>query len=134
MSVICPGYIKTPMTQANAFPMPLLMEAEEAARLIRRGLARHEIGLGGHGKFREGGAAGHRLGVDAFENFGEGRRLGLGMGDLSGQRGHQRGLARRRIPGLECVEVVLAAGHFSLVRRPPRQCRWFQASQRLRRL
>jgi short-subunit dehydrogenase len=42
VSVICPGYIKTPMTQVNEFRMPLLMEAEEAARIIRRGLARNK--------------------------------------------------------------------------------------------
>lgn len=40
VSVVCPGYVKTPMTAANTFPMPLLMESEKAARLIQRGLAR----------------------------------------------------------------------------------------------
>jgi len=39
VSVILPGYIKTPMTDANDFPMPFLMPAERAARLIRRRLA-----------------------------------------------------------------------------------------------
>lgn len=41
VSVICPGYIRTPMTDANRFPMPFLMDAERAARIIRRGLARN---------------------------------------------------------------------------------------------
>ena len=42
VSIICPGYIKTPMTQVNEFTMPLLMEAGDAARIIRRGLARNK--------------------------------------------------------------------------------------------
>lgn len=41
VSVICPGFVKTRMTAVNQFPMPLLMEAETAARIIRRGLARN---------------------------------------------------------------------------------------------
>ena len=40
VSVVCPGYVRTPMTAVNAFPMPLLMDLDEAARLIRRGLER----------------------------------------------------------------------------------------------
>jgi short-subunit dehydrogenase len=36
---VCPGYIRTPMTAANAFPMPLLMDAEEAARRSLAGIA-----------------------------------------------------------------------------------------------
>ncbi|WP_119168821.1 SDR family NAD(P)-dependent oxidoreductase [Algihabitans albus] len=40
VSVICPGYVKSPMTAVNAFPMPLLMEAERAAEIIAKGLAR----------------------------------------------------------------------------------------------
>ncbi len=40
VSVICPGYVRSPMTAVNDFPMPLLMDAERAARIIRRGLAR----------------------------------------------------------------------------------------------
>ena len=41
VSVICPGFIKTPMSQDNPYPMPFLMEAETAARIIVRGLARN---------------------------------------------------------------------------------------------
>ena len=41
VSVICPGYIKTPMTDVNDFPMPLLMSPEKAARIIARGLAKN---------------------------------------------------------------------------------------------
>jgi short-subunit dehydrogenase len=38
VSVIMPGFIKTAMTDANNFPMPFLMPAERAARIVRRGL------------------------------------------------------------------------------------------------
>lgn len=41
VSIICPGYIRTPMTDANDFPMPLLMDADRAVRIIRRGLERN---------------------------------------------------------------------------------------------
>jgi short-subunit dehydrogenase len=40
VNVICPGFIKTPMTDVNPFAMPLLMTAERAARIIREGLAK----------------------------------------------------------------------------------------------
>ena len=39
VSVVCPGYVASPMTAGNDFPMPMLMEAERAAAIIRRGLA-----------------------------------------------------------------------------------------------
>lgn len=41
VTVICPGYVRTPMTDANDFPMPFLMDVDRAARIIRRGLARN---------------------------------------------------------------------------------------------
>lgn len=41
VTVVTPGYIKTPMTAANNFPMPWLMEADEAVRLIKKKLARN---------------------------------------------------------------------------------------------
>ena len=41
VSVVCPGFIRTPMTAVNDFPMPFLMEPERAARIIARGLARN---------------------------------------------------------------------------------------------
>ncbi len=40
VSVICPGFIATPMTAPNRFRMPLLMDAERAAGIIQRGLVR----------------------------------------------------------------------------------------------
>lgn len=36
---ICPGYIRTPMTARNRFPMPMLMDPEEAAQCTLRGIA-----------------------------------------------------------------------------------------------
>lgn len=38
VNVVCPGFIKTPMTDVNRFKMPFLMSQERAARLIRQGL------------------------------------------------------------------------------------------------
>ncbi|MGF1629548.1 MAG: SDR family NAD(P)-dependent oxidoreductase [Kiloniellaceae bacterium] len=39
VTVICPGYVKSRMTAKNDFPMPFLMETEQAAGIIMRGLA-----------------------------------------------------------------------------------------------
>ena len=41
VSVICPGFIETPMTSRNKSPMPFLMTAERAAGIIAAGLARN---------------------------------------------------------------------------------------------
>ena len=35
---VCPGYIKTPMTDINPFYMPFLMDADRAARSIRKAI------------------------------------------------------------------------------------------------
>ncbi|MCS6855534.1 MAG: SDR family NAD(P)-dependent oxidoreductase, partial [Elioraea sp.] len=40
LTSVCPGYVATPMTEANRFPMPGLMPAERAAAIILRGIAR----------------------------------------------------------------------------------------------
>lgn len=40
VNVVCPGYVESPMTAANDFPMPFMMPADEAARRIAEGLAR----------------------------------------------------------------------------------------------
>jgi short-subunit dehydrogenase len=37
---ICPGYVATPMTSGNPYPMPFLMKPERAAELIARAIAR----------------------------------------------------------------------------------------------
>lgn len=39
MHSICPGFVRTPMTAPNPFPMPLLMEPDEAARRTLAGIA-----------------------------------------------------------------------------------------------
>ncbi|MEQ8233479.1 MAG: SDR family NAD(P)-dependent oxidoreductase [Gammaproteobacteria bacterium] len=40
LSLIEPGFVRTPLTDRNDFPMPFLIEAERAARIIRHGLER----------------------------------------------------------------------------------------------
>jgi len=37
---VCPGYIKTPMTDINSFYMPFLMDADRAARSIRKAIVK----------------------------------------------------------------------------------------------
>ena len=41
VSVICPGFVKSRITDRNRFPMPFLMDADRAASIIRRGLERN---------------------------------------------------------------------------------------------
>ena len=38
VSVICPGFVKSRITDANDFPMPFFMPTDKAANIIRRGL------------------------------------------------------------------------------------------------
>ena len=38
VNVVCPGFITTPMTARNRFPMPFIMSAERASRIIQKGL------------------------------------------------------------------------------------------------
>ncbi|MBP7710060.1 MAG: SDR family NAD(P)-dependent oxidoreductase [Rickettsiales bacterium] len=42
VNLICPGYIKTPMTDVNEFPMPFLMGVEECAKVVKNGLAKNK--------------------------------------------------------------------------------------------
>ena len=39
---ICPGYISTPMTARNPYPMPFVLSADEAARRIVRAIGRRK--------------------------------------------------------------------------------------------
>lgn len=39
VNVICPGFVKTPMTDVNKFHMPFLMPVEQAIKIIQKGLA-----------------------------------------------------------------------------------------------
>ena len=41
VNVICPGFVKSRITDANDFPMPFFMQADKAARKIARGLERN---------------------------------------------------------------------------------------------
>ncbi len=40
VSLVCPGFVKTPLTDLNDFPMPFLVDVKEASRAIRKGIAR----------------------------------------------------------------------------------------------
>lgn len=42
VSVIFPGFIKTPLTDVNPFPMPFMMTADEAAACIKTGIERNK--------------------------------------------------------------------------------------------
>lgn len=39
VSVVCPGFVKTPLTDINTYRMPMIMSAQDAAALIKRRLA-----------------------------------------------------------------------------------------------
>ena len=41
LTVVCPGFIRTPMTKENPFPMPFLMNLDRATRIIIRGTRRN---------------------------------------------------------------------------------------------
>ncbi len=40
ISLVQPGFVSTPLTARNDFPMPMIISVEQAAKYIRRGLAR----------------------------------------------------------------------------------------------
>ena len=42
VSVIMPGFVRSRLTDANNFDMPFLMEADKAARIIKKGLAQNK--------------------------------------------------------------------------------------------
>lgn len=42
VNVICPGFVKSRMTDVNDFPMPFLMETQRAVKIIRRGLDKNK--------------------------------------------------------------------------------------------
>lgn len=43
LSLIDPGFVDTPLTRRNTFPMPFLMEPGKAARIIADGLEKHRF-------------------------------------------------------------------------------------------
>jgi short-subunit dehydrogenase len=43
ISVICPGFVRSRMTAASKYPMPLLWEAEDAARYTAEALSNNQV-------------------------------------------------------------------------------------------
>lgn len=41
VNVICPGFVESRITDQNDFPMPFMLDAPDAAEIIKRGLARN---------------------------------------------------------------------------------------------
>ncbi len=41
INVVCPGFVRSGITDQNDFPMPFFMEAEQAAAIIAKGLAKN---------------------------------------------------------------------------------------------
>lgn len=39
VSLVSPGFVRTPLTDRNTFPMPMRIDVEEASRRIRKGIA-----------------------------------------------------------------------------------------------
>jgi NAD(P)-dependent dehydrogenase (short-subunit alcohol dehydrogenase family) len=44
VTIVNPGFVKTPLTDKNDFEMPFLVPAEEAARIICRGIEKQKMG------------------------------------------------------------------------------------------
>lgn len=43
VSLVCPGFVKTPLTDRNDFPMPFRISTEAASRAIRKGIASRKM-------------------------------------------------------------------------------------------
>lgn len=42
INVVCPGFVKSPLTATNNFSMPFLMETDKAIKALRRGLEKNQ--------------------------------------------------------------------------------------------
>lgn len=42
VSLVCPGFVKTPLTDKNDFPMPFRVTTEQASRYIRQGIEKRK--------------------------------------------------------------------------------------------
>ena len=42
VNVVCPGFIKTPLTDVNVFKMPFLMQPDKAAKIIQKGIHKNK--------------------------------------------------------------------------------------------
>lgn len=42
VSLVCPGFVKTPLTDRNDFPMPMQVSVTEASRAIRKGIGKRQ--------------------------------------------------------------------------------------------
>jgi short-subunit dehydrogenase len=42
VSVVCPGFVRTRITEKNTYPMPLIMNARKAAEIIQKGLEKNK--------------------------------------------------------------------------------------------
>ncbi len=43
VSHVCPGFVKTPLTDRNDFPMPFLIDVTDASKAIREGIAHNRL-------------------------------------------------------------------------------------------
>ncbi len=51
VSLVCPGFVKTPLTDRNDFPMPFRVSVEEASNAIRRGIDKRKLEIHFPGRF-----------------------------------------------------------------------------------
>jgi short-subunit dehydrogenase len=51
VSLVCPGFVKTPLTDRNDFPMPFRISVEEASNAIRRGIEKRKLEIHFPGRF-----------------------------------------------------------------------------------
>ena len=51
VSLVCPGFVKTPLTDRNDFPMPFRVSVEQASEAIRRGIEKRKLEIHFPGRF-----------------------------------------------------------------------------------